>query len=501
MPTWLAGTLVFLASGAVLVLEVVALRLIGPYVGVTLQTSSAVIGLALAAIAYGAWTGGWFADRRDPRRLLAPTLVLAGVATGLTLPIVRYAGEALRGSSAPGVLALTAAAVFAPAALLSAVTPLVVKLQLADLRRTGHVVGRLSSVGTLGAVTATLGTGFVLVAALPSSVIMLVLAAALGLAGVGLGLYLHRADRGASDPAVTARGVTSLGLAVAAVGGAALTAVAPNPCTRETAYHCAEVVVDPQRAQGRTLVLNSAAHSYVDLADPTYLRYGYVQWIAALTEAAAPPGTPVQALHLGGGGFTLPRFLEANRPGSDSLVLELDDRLVALDRERLGLRTGPRLRVRTGDARVHLAAEPDASRDLLIGDAFGHLVVPWHLATRELVADVRRVLRPGGRYAQNVIDHPPYRFVRAEVATVAAVFPYVALASTPAAAAGRAGANFVIVASTAPLPMADWTRRLAGLAPGSVRVLDGAQARAFAGGARVLTDDYAPVDQLLLAGG
>ena len=50
--------LVFLASGAVLVLEIVALRLVGPYVGVTLQVSSSVIGIALAAIAYGAWLGG-----------------------------------------------------------------------------------------------------------------------------------------------------------------------------------------------------------------------------------------------------------------------------------------------------------------------------------------------------------------------------------------------------------------------------------------------------------
>ena len=55
-----------------LVLETVALRLVGPYVGVTLQVTSSVIGVALAAIAYGAWIGGWLADRRDPRRLLAP---------------------------------------------------------------------------------------------------------------------------------------------------------------------------------------------------------------------------------------------------------------------------------------------------------------------------------------------------------------------------------------------------------------------------------------------
>ncbi|GGJ94066.1 hypothetical protein GCM10010123_24870 [Pilimelia anulata] len=501
LPSWLAAGLVFLSSGAVLVLEVVALRLIGPYVGVTLQTSSSVIGLALAAIAYGAWTGGWFADRRDPRRLLAPALVLAGVATGLTLPIVRYAGELLRGSSAPGILALTAAAVFVPAALLAAVTPLVVKLQLADLGRTGHVVGRLSSVGTLGAVTATLGTGFVLVAALPSSVIMLVLAVALGLAGVALGAYLHRTGRAAGAPAVTARGAAGAGLALAAVAGAGLTAIAPNPCSRETAYHCAEVRVDPLRPTGRTLVLNSAPNSYVDLADPEHLEYDYVRWIAAFAEAGAPAGAPLAVLHLGGGGFTLPRYLAATRPGTDSLVLELDAGLVELDREQLGLRTGPGLRVRTGDARVRLAAEPAASRDLLIGDAFGHLVVPWHLSTRELVADVRRVLRAGGRYAQNVIDYPPYRFIRAQVATVAAVFPYVALVSTPAALAGREGANFVVAASTAPLPMDGWRRRLAGLGPGAAAVLDGAALREFTAGARVLTDDYAPVDQLLLGHG
>ena len=250
LPQWLAASLVFLASGAVLVLEIVALRLIGPYVGVTLQTSSSVIGMALGAIAYGAWLGGWLADKRDPRRLLAPALVLAGIATALTLPLVRYAGEVLRGGAAGSILLLTALAVFVPAALLSAVTPLVVKLQLGDLRRTGQVVGKLSSIGTLGAITATLATGFVLVAALPSSAIMLSLAVGLGLAGIALGVYLRRATDRASLPG---RGRTRAMVAVLGLAGAGLTTVAPNPCDVETAYHCASVVVDPERSTGRVL--------------------------------------------------------------------------------------------------------------------------------------------------------------------------------------------------------------------------------------------------------
>ncbi|XTZ16127.1 fused MFS/spermidine synthase [Micromonospora echinospora] len=492
LPTGLAAFLVFFSSGAVLVLETVALRLVGPYVGVTLQVTSSVIGIALAAIAYGAWTGGWLADRRDPRPLLAPALVLAGIATAVTLPVVRYAGEVLRGSAASAILLLVAAAVFVPAALLSAVTPLVVKLQLADLRRTGQVVGRLSGIGTLGGITATLATGFVLVAALPSSVIMLGLAVALGVSGIALGVYLYRQDRtGLPGPARARAALAVLGLA-----GAGLAAVAPDPCDMETAYHCASVEVDGSRPTGRTLLLNSAQHSYVDLADPTYLKFEYTQWIGAVADVAAPTGQRMDALHVGGGGFTMPRYLAATRPGSDNLVFEIDGGLVDLGRSDLGLRTGPDMRAEVGDARMLVAGEPAASRDLVVGDAFGHLVVPWHLATREMAAEIRRVLRPGGIYVQNVIDYPPLRFIRAEVATVAAEFRHVALVAPPAALRGEYGSNFLIVASDAPLPLAATEERLATLDE-PTRLLSGADLIAFVDDALVLTDDYAPVDQLL----
>ena len=493
LPAGLAGALVFLSSGAVLVLETASLRLVGPYLGVTLQVTSSVIGVALGAIAYGTWLGGWLADRRDPRGLLAPALVLSGIATALTLPIVRYAGEVLRGDAAAGILLLISLAIFLPAALLSAVTPLVVKLQLGDLRRTGQVVGRLSSIGTLGAITATLGTGFVLVAALPSTVIMVGLAVLLGVTGLALAGYLRRTGGAgaARRPRVTAA------LAVLGLAGASLSTVAPDPCDVETAYHCASVQPDPTNATGRYLVLNSAWHSYVDLADPTHLEFEYTQWIGAVADVIAPAEQPLDAVHLGGGGFTMPRYLTATRPGTRNEVYEIDGELVELGRRELAVPSGPELRTRVGDARILLGARPDASVDLVVGDAFGHLVVPWHLATREMAAEVRRVLRPSGVYAQNVIDHPPLRFIRSEVATVAAEFSHVALVAPPAALAGAQGANFVIVASDAPLPLTALRQRLTALADNPVTVLDGAALDDFVGDAIVLTDEYAPVDQLL----
>jgi spermidine synthase len=494
LPSSLASTLVFAASGAVLVLEIVALRLVGPYVGITLQVSSSVIGISLAAIAYGTWLGGRLADRYDPRALLAPALILGAIGTALTLPLVRYAGQILRGGAAPAVLLLAAVAVFLPAFLLSTITPMVVKLQLADLDRTGAVVGRLSSTGTLGAITATLATGFILVAAMPSSWIVLSLAALLAAGGLILGWWLRQ---DATDLPGSPR--TRALLAVVGLAAAGLGATAPDPCDVETAYHCASVQADPATPSGRTLILNSAHHSYVDLRNPLHLQFAYVQWLAAVTDALSPStapssDSPLDVLHLGGGGFTMPEYVRVTRPGSRQLVLELDGGLVDLDKKKLGLVTGPDLRVRVGDARVGLTAQPWASADLVIGDAFGYLVVPWHLSTREMMTEAARVLRPGGVYAQNVIDYPPDRFIKAELATVAAVFPYVALIAPPAALAGKVGSNFVIVASNAPLPLTAIRAGLNRHAADPVTLLPDAS---FAGHARVLTDDYAPVDQLL----
>ena len=83
---------------------------------------------------------------------------------------------------------------------------------------------------------------------------------------------------------------------------------------------------------------------------------------------------------------------------------------------------GDDLRVVVGDARTSIADLSADAYDVVLGDAFGSLAVPWHLTTREMVAQVQRVLRPGGVYALNVIDNPPAGFARAEAATLREAF-------------------------------------------------------------------------------
>ena len=476
MPSLLAGALVVLTSAAVLVLEILASRLVAPYVGLTLETYTAAIGVALAAIAAGASLGGRLADVVDPRRWLGPLTALGGALMLAARPTVFAVGADFRGTGPVGTVVLILVAVAPAALVLSMVPPGVVKLRLRTLDETGQTVGRLSALGTLGALAGTFLTGFVLLAALPTSTLLLADGLLLLVGGLVLAVVLPR-----SGTAVATRPLLGV-LALGALTATWLVA-ADGPCRYETRYYCASVVADPDRTTGRTLVLDGLSHSYVDLADPAHLEFGYTQRIASVL-AAQPPG-PLDVLHLGGGGFSVPRHLAQVRPGSRSTVLEVDPVLPDIARAELDLRTGPDLEVRIGDARTGIAPVPSASYDVVVGDAFGSLAVPWHLATAEMVAQVRRVLRPGGSYVLNVIDNPPLRFVRAETATLQAVFAHVAVLAPPAYLRGEDGGNFVLVGSDQPLPVGALDDD--GLAPG----------RDFAGDAQVLTDDDAPVDQLL----
>jgi spermidine synthase len=221
-----------------------------------------------------------------------------------------------------------------------------------------------------------------------------------------------------------------------------------------------------------------------------------VRELGGVLDAAAPARAPLAVLHIGGGGFSLPRYLAATRPGSGSVVLELDPAIVRLARERLGLVTGPDLRVEAGDARLSLARQPAAGYDVVVGDAFGGRAVPWHLTTREFVAAVRRTLRPGGIYALNLIDAPPLGFLRAEAATLRASFRHVAVVAPPDHLDGRQDGNFILVASDAPLPLAA-VQRAAARHGQPTGLLEDAALDRFVGREELLTDDHAPVDQLV----
>jgi predicted membrane-bound spermidine synthase len=260
-----------------------------------------------------------------------------------------------------------------------------------------------------------------------------------------------------------------------------------------------ELASAPDRPRAWTLLVDGTPQSHVDLDDPRYLEFEYVRWLGHLADLAAPPGAPLDVLHLGGGGLTLARYVAATRPASSQLAVEADPEVAELVRQRLPLDQRPRragggragrVRVRVADARSVLAEVPADSADLVIADLFAGARTPAHLTSAEFDAAVGRVLRPAGYYAINVGDGPPLAHARARVATVRSVFARACLIADPGVLRGRRFGNLVLTAAQHDLPVAGLTRRAAA-DPFPGRVVHGRELDLFAATARPITDERA----------
>ncbi|MET9545143.1 fused MFS/spermidine synthase [Streptomyces sp. NPDC006627] len=249
----------------------------------------------------------------------------------------------------------------------------------------------------------------------------------------------------------------------------------------------AELMPDRDRPRAWTLLVDGAPQSHVDLDDPTYLDFEYQRRIGHIADLVAPAGRPIRAVHLGGGAFTLARYIAATRPRSTQQIVERDTALIQLVRRELPLDPQARVRVRGTDAREGLVKIADGWADLVIADVFSGARTPAHLTSTEFLTDIRRVLAPGGYYVANLADGPPLAHLRGQLATAAALFPELALVADPAVLRGKRFGNAVLLGCDQELPVAELTRRSAS-DPHPARVEHGRGLRDFSGGAAVVTD-------------
>ncbi|MEX2290101.1 MAG: fused MFS/spermidine synthase [Mycobacteriales bacterium] len=256
----------------------------------------------------------------------------------------------------------------------------------------------------------------------------------------------------------------------------------PVPGRYPVRFGEAELLQDLDAEDGWLLSVDGVAQSYVDRADPTHLEFDYVRLMGDVVDGL--PDGPLTAVHLGGGGCTLARYVAATRPGSRQLVVEVDEQLAELVRTSFGTR-GFRLRI--GDARRELPTLRQGESDLVVADVFESSLVPVHVTTSEWVQQVQRLLRPGGVYVVNVADGGPLAFARAQVATLLAAFEHVLLLADPSVLRGRRFANLVLAGSQARLPEAELTRTVS-RAAGRARLVSGNDLRDFTGGAAPVTD-------------
>jgi spermidine synthase len=545
MPAAIAYVVVFAASFCSLVLELVAGRILAPYIGVSLYTWTSIIGVVLAGISLGNYLGGRVADRWADRRTLGVLLAAGGIASLAILPLISIAtaiptDQLVDASDRLGgalpldravvlilrIVVITALIFLPPSLLLGMVSPVVIKLTLRDVEHAGGVVGKIYALSTLGSIVGTFATGFILVQALGMRLIVVGVAVVLLVMAVAFGGLLRA--RAAAIPLaalllvagllVPAWNVKAYGCLDGDAGSDCLGRATQDGwdqainsgCLRETAYYCIKVA-DHEGEGGRPvkeLILDHLVHSYNALDDPSYLEYGYIKVYAEVVDylAGRLPDRDPRILYVGGGGYTLARHIEATYPNARQEVMEIDPGVTQTVYEQLGVDPS-RTRIVTYnvDARLmvnQLLARGAGTYDLIIGDAFNDLSIPYHLTTREFDQELKRLLKDDGYYLALVIDKlQGGRFMPAYVATVRSVWPYQAILADGNPWQSASPGTYDVIAGNRPIDPERFGQAR-GQGPDGRHVtgfMPGDQLERWLAAARppLLTDDYAPVDNLI----
>ena len=485
------GFIVFATSALVLVVEIVAARLIAPFVGVSLYSWTSIIGVILAGLSLGNWLGGAWADRGGADRAAGWTLIaaaLAAFAILLILPNLATPLQAANLSLAGTSLVLAAALFFVPAALLGIITPLLTTLALVGSRRPGHVIGLLHALAALGSILGTFGTGFWLIQWLGSRNIVI-------LTGISLVVLSMPLFRRVTDRTVgTAVGIAAL-LLVTVAGYA-------DPCDRESNYFCIRIVDSSDEApfgEARSLILDHLLHGTNHGEAPELILAPYLHLMDELATKQTASNPSPRYFFAGGGAYTLPRAVRARQPHATIVVAELDPAVTQAADDELYVDTRA-FTVDHLDARASLIKQQDGQFDVVVGDVFHDIAVPQHLLTTEFAALIKRKLKPQGLYLMNIVDaFPDARLVKAIHKTLQRVFAEVEV-WIDRLPESENRLTYVVSARDHGTPLPDQMLAKRGLNRNWYRITE----PVLASGQPIndipfLSDDYAPIERLMAA--
>ncbi|WBU37635.1 spermidine synthase [Homoserinibacter sp. YIM 151385] len=266
---------------------------------------------------------------------------------------------------------------------------------------------------------------------------------------------------------------------------------AARPTATLSSGYLAEIRPDRFRDGAYELVVDGTPQSHVDLDDPSHLFFEYIRRMGHVIDQL--PEGPVTAVHLGAGALTIPRYIEATRPGSRQQVVELEPALVELVRTALPLPRSGSIRIRYGDAREVLAKLPEGMRgqvDVLVVDVFGGDTIPAHVTSAEFYAECADWLSPAGILLVNIADGTGLRFARGQAATIGHVLRDVAALADTQLLKGRRFGNVVFAASRGELPL-EWMPRLLAGGPHPAKVVHGRELEDWIAGAPIATDQTA----------
>ena len=527
-----ANIVVFIASFCTLVIELVAGRIMAPYVGVSLYTWTSIIGVVLAGISIGAYLGGLIADRYPQPSTLGWLLFLSGLGAFSISPLTNLIGSAeFQTSLMVRILLITAIIFFVPSCLLGMISPVVVKLTLNNLEKTGNVVGKIYAFSTLGSILGTFATGFFLISWMGTRNILLTMGLILIVAAPIFGGFFFR--KKALMLFLLFLCLTLILPVLGLYGYAAIQpgqiVLPPSPLQSlgtvyeyafkppsdastyfftESNYYTIKVKRDNRNGEDaplETLVLDHLIHSYNDLKDPFHLEYEYERIYEEVVRWQAGKRNSLNALFLGGGGYTLPRLIDARYPHADIDVVEIDPEVTRVGLEYLGVSQAKHIRSFNEDARWFIMNSKEKGKyDLVFGDAFNDLSIPYHLTTKEFALQLKSLMKPDGLLMANVIDSfKKGLFMPAYIRTLEEVFGKgnVHLLTLGEDYDAMGISTHVVLASPGKLDLDNFVATLQGNGKeemnAHVMPSDRLQQYLKERPTVVLTDDYVPVDNLI----
>jgi len=498
-----ANAVVFIASFCTLVIELVAGRILAPHVGVSLYTWTSIIGVVLAGISLGAYLGGRVADRHPHPSTLGWLLFLSGLGAFAVSPLTNLVGPTIFHTPLMiQILLITALIFFVPSCLLGMISPVVVKLKLSSLERTGNVVGKIYAFSTLGSILGTFSTGFFLISWMGTRNILFAMGAILVLSAPAFGgLFIRKKN-------LVLFFVIFIPLLWVFYGYAFRPPMDEmTSLYKESNYYTIQLKknVETRESQLVTLLIDNLTHSCTDVKDPFHLVYRYIQAYEELLTWQAGKRDSFHTLFIGGKGYTLPRYIEAKYPKAAIDVVEIDPEVTRVSLTHLGVPKATKIRTINSDGRWFVMNQHDKEKyDFIFMDAFNDLSVPYHLTTKEFSLQLKRLLKPDGLFLANVIDSfdkggflPSYTRTLEEAFGKGKV--HLAILSPSEDFIGVS--NSVVVASPQALDMDDFGRTVKAL-KGEKRishVMTQDRLRQYLKErfSVILTDDYVPVDNLI----
>lgn len=398
-----AYIITFIASFCTLVIEMVAGRILAPFVGVSIYTWTSIIGVILAGISIGAFIGGKLVDRFPTRKTLGWLLLISGATALMIIPLTHIvASYRFPVSLMLRIFLVTSIIFFIPGCVLGTISPVVVRLTLKSLENAGNVIGKIYALSTLGAIIGTFVTGFFLISWMGTRTIILSMGIILLIVSLLSGSIFRKKASIAVFVIIAAPSIFFIHSWLYAVPLSDKTYL-----YRESDYYTiklSKTLASDKRTELEAMVLDNLIHSYVNLKDPRHIEYEYERIYADVLKWRFKEKTDFKSLTIGGGGYTFPRYMELTYPNAQIDVVEIDPEVTKVVYDHLGLPRDTRIKSYNTDGRWYVMNCRE-KYDLVFTDAYNDLSIPYHLTTREFARQIRDIMNPGAILMSNIIDN------------------------------------------------------------------------------------------------